>query len=39
MDELYDLETDPFEMKNLIADPSARTSLKLLQSRLAQLAQ
>ena len=27
MDELYDLETDPYEMKNLIAQPGAAGAL------------
>lgn len=27
MDELYDLHSDPFEMRNLIADPAARPEL------------
>jgi N-acetylglucosamine-6-sulfatase len=36
MDELYDLETDPYEMKNLVADPSAKAMLGQLQARVKQ---
>jgi N-acetylglucosamine-6-sulfatase len=38
MDELYDLETDPYEMKNVAGDPSAKVMLKQLQTRIGQLA-
>lgn len=34
MDELYDLRTDPYEMKNRIADPAAASGLKELQKEL-----
>ena len=34
MDELYDLEKDPYELKNLIDDPSHRAVLKDMRSRL-----
>lgn len=33
-DELYDLKTDPFEMRNLAADPAAGHALQDLRSRL-----
>lgn len=35
MDELYDLKVDPYEMKNLFADPNAAKVLQQLQSRLS----
>jgi N-acetylglucosamine-6-sulfatase len=35
MDELYDLKADPYEMKNLIDDPSAQATLKQLKAELA----
>lgn len=38
MDELYDLATDPYEMKNRIADPQAKESLQELRSLLEQRA-
>jgi hypothetical protein len=34
MNELYDLEADPYEEHNLITDPAARTVLEHLQSEL-----
>lgn len=37
MDELYDLRADPYQMKNLIADPSAQPALKSLKDELARL--
>ncbi|HEX9707129.1 MAG TPA: sulfatase [Steroidobacteraceae bacterium] len=37
MDELYDLETDPFEMDNLIGSPQAQALLPDLQAELARL--
>ena len=37
MDELYDLETDPYEMKNLIAAPQAQPALQELKAELARL--
>ncbi len=36
IDELYDLETDPLELRNLIADPAHAVMLGELQSSLAQ---
>ncbi len=38
MDELYDLEADPYEMQSLIADPRAHGTLGSLQAELARLA-
>ena len=35
--ELYDLKADPYEMKNLVAEPAARAEKKKLQARLARL--
>jgi N-acetylglucosamine-6-sulfatase len=37
MDELYDLETDPHEMTNLIAQPEARDLLPQMQAELERL--
>jgi N-acetylglucosamine-6-sulfatase len=37
MDELYDLRADPFEMKNLIADPAGQAALRDLKPLLARL--
>ena len=37
MDELYDLETDPFELHNRIDDPSPRAILKELEVELSRL--
>ena len=37
MDELYDLETDPYEMTNLIGSPQARTLLPDLLDELGRL--
>lgn len=37
MDELYDLRADPFEMRNVIADPGAQASLRDLRSELQRL--
>lgn len=37
MDELYDLRTDPFEMKNRIEEPSARKALAAMKLELARL--
>lgn len=39
MDELYDLETDPYEMTNRIGDSSARDVLKRMRAELARLQQ
>lgn len=35
--ELYDLESDPREMRNLVSDPRAEGTLRTLQSRLDEL--
>lgn len=37
MDELYDLQADPYEMKNLIDDPAASEPLKGLRTELQRL--
>ena len=37
MDELYDLQTDPFEMKNLINHPRARKALDRMKTELSRL--
>jgi N-acetylglucosamine-6-sulfatase len=37
MDELYDLQTDPYEMKNLIQEPSVQPVLREMQAQLEQL--
>ncbi|MDP2999952.1 MAG: sulfatase-like hydrolase/transferase, partial [Bryobacterales bacterium] len=37
MDELYDIQADPYEMKNLIGDAAARGTLKEMQGELARL--
>lgn len=37
MDELYDLQADPFEMHNVIADPAAQPALSKLRTELARL--
>lgn len=37
MNELYDLESDPYEEHNLIAAPAATTLLKTMQSELQRL--
>jgi N-acetylglucosamine-6-sulfatase len=37
MDELYDLKADPYEMKNLIADPAAKTALAAMKAEYARL--
>jgi arylsulfatase A-like enzyme len=39
MDELYSLQADPYEMKNLIADPAAQPVLQQMQAELAKLRQ
>ena len=37
MDELYDLESDPHEMKNLIGEPAAKPALTQMHAELARL--
>jgi N-acetylglucosamine-6-sulfatase len=37
MDELYDLSSDPFELRNLIAEPSSRATLDAMRERLRGL--
>ena len=37
MDELYDLKTDPFEMKNLIGEPAAAKALAGMKSEMERL--
>ena len=37
MNELYDLETDPYEMKNLIDDPAEQPALEEMKSELERL--
>ena len=39
MDELYDLETDPFEIGNLIGSENGRTVLPSVTAELARLHQ
>jgi N-acetylglucosamine-6-sulfatase len=39
MDELYDLKTDPFELKNRINEPGAQTSLTAMKRELRRLLQ
>lgn len=37
MDELYDLRADPFEMRNVIGEPSARRALQKMKAELERL--
>mgnify|MGYP001954428353 CR=1 FL=1 len=34
MDELYDLKADPYEMKNVIADPNSKQTLESLNAKI-----
>jgi len=36
-DELYDLQADPYEQRNLAADPASRPTLDQLKDELTQL--
>jgi arylsulfatase A-like enzyme len=38
MDELYDLKTDPYELKNLIDDPASAKALTGLKKEMERLA-
>jgi N-acetylglucosamine-6-sulfatase len=37
MDELYDLRSDPYEAKNIISNPKARSQLKVLNEKLQKV--
>ena len=37
MDELYDLRNDPYEMKNIVAEPASQATLKTLKATVARL--
>ena len=37
MDELYDLQADPYEMKNVIADRAASTALDAMKKEMERL--
>src|SRR5262249_58837896 len=37
MDELYDLKADPYELKNVLADPGARAALAEMKAELERL--
>jgi len=37
MDELYDLSADPYEMKNIINQPGAGSTLEAMKRELARL--
>ncbi len=37
MDELYDLKTDPYEMKNLMQQPGAAPTLAELKKKMGRL--
>ena len=39
LDELYDLQWDPYEMKNLYSDPAAQTPLLKIQLEMIRLVQ
>jgi hypothetical protein len=37
MDEVYDLRSDPFELRNLVAEPAGEAALRELRPTLARL--
>jgi len=39
MDELYDLQSDPYEMENLVNEPGSQETLRRMKSELARLSQ
>lgn len=39
MDELYDIQADPYEMKSLVQDPSAQEPLRTLKAERQRLLQ
>ena len=37
MDELYDLQADPYELQNVIGKPESRPTLRRMQDELSRL--